>query len=139
MQFPGFVAVQLLCSVQSDDAVVVTISSVQLVHLISLKHAAQHAAVALHANDGASCPTVSFEQHIPLVVLPHDAALPSAAAAPVMSSDCTSTVYIACCAACNAGSGDGSHYARGGTQASSNRRPGCDRQSWCHCGQGKTR
>ena len=92
MQFPGFVAVQLLCSVQSDDAVAVLTSSVQLVHLVSLKHAAQHAAVVLHANDGAAtCPTL---QHVPLVVskLPHDAQLPSAAAAPVMSTDWRSSM-----------------------------------------------
>ena len=80
VQFPGVVA-QLLCSVQSDDAAAVPfLSSVQLVHFLLLKHAAQHAAVVLHANDGASLPTLP-EQHIPLVVfkiVPHEAAVPTA-------------------------------------------------------------
>ena len=91
VQFAPF-AVQLLCSVQSDDAAAVPFSSVQLVHFTSLKHAAQHVAVVLHANDGASLPTL-LEQHVPLVVckLPHDAVLlTAAAAAPVTSSVCTS-------------------------------------------------
>ena len=80
VQFAPF-AVQLLCSVQSDDAAAVPfLSSVQLVHFLLLKHAAQHAAVVLHANDGASLPTLP-EQHIPLVVfkiVPHEAAVPTA-------------------------------------------------------------
>ena len=90
MQFPGIVAVQLLCSVQSDDApnVPLWLSCVQLVHCTELKHAAQHAAIVLHSNDAPSLPLL--EQHVPLVVckLPHDAVLltAAAAAAPVMSS-----------------------------------------------------
>ena len=91
VQFAPF-AVQLLCSVQSDDAAAVPLSSVQLVHFTSLKHAAQHVAVVLHANDGASLPTL-LEQHVPLVNscrIPHDAKLPTPAAAPpVTSSVCT--------------------------------------------------
>ena len=92
MQFPRS-AVQLLCSVQSEDAAaVVPLSSVQLVHVMSLKHAAQHAAVVLHANGGASMPSL-LEQHVPLVNscrILHDAKLPTPAAAPpVTSSVCT--------------------------------------------------
>jgi hypothetical protein len=93
VQFPRS-AVQLLCSVQSEDAAaVVPLSSVQLVHVMSLKHAAQHAAVVLHANGGASMPSL-LEQHVPLVNscrILHDAKLPTPAAAPpVTSSVCTS-------------------------------------------------
>ena len=90
VQFAPF-AVQLLCSVQSDDAAAVPLSSVQLVHFTELKHAAQHAAIVLHSNDAPSLPLL--EQHVPLVVckLPHDAVLlTAAAAAPVTSSVCTS-------------------------------------------------
>ena len=92
VQFPRF-AVQLLCSVQSDDAPAVPLwlSCVQLVHFTELKHAAQHAAIVLHSNDAPSLPLL--EQHVPLVVckLPHDAVLlTAAAAAPVMSSVRTS-------------------------------------------------